>query len=52
VELRGFGSFKVKQRDGRIGKNPKTGEVVDVPPKKVPVFKAGKELKKMVDRKG
>jgi integration host factor subunit beta len=49
VELRGFGSFKARQRDGRTGRNPKTGEVVTVLPKRVPVFKAGKELKAMVD---
>ncbi|MGA1869170.1 MAG: HU family DNA-binding protein [bacterium] len=49
VELRGFGSFKVKQRDGRLARNPKTGAPIEVPSKKHPVFKPGKELKKMVD---
>lgn len=49
VELRGFGSFKVKQRDARIGRNPKTGATVSVPPKKVPFFKPGRELRMMVD---
>lgn len=49
VELRGFGSFRAKQRKERIARNPKTGEIVNVPSKRVPVFKAGKELKEMVD---
>ena len=45
VELRGFGSFRVKKRRARNGQNPKTGEKVKVPPKIVPFFKPGKELK-------
>jgi len=45
VELRGFGSFRVKNRKARNGQNPKTGEKVKVPPKTVPFFKPGKELK-------
>ena len=45
VELRGFGSFRVKRRKARNGQNPKTGERVRVPPKTVPFFKPGKELK-------
>ena len=49
IEIRGFGSFVVKQRDGRMGLNPKTGESVHVPPKRVPFFKAGKELRERVD---
>jgi integration host factor subunit beta len=49
VELRGFGSFKAKERNARIGRNPKTGERVEVPPKKVPYFKPGKELRMLVD---
>ena len=49
VELRGFGSFKARQRKSHIARNPKTGETLNVPSKKVPVFKAGKELKQMVD---
>jgi len=49
VEIRGFGSFTVRQRNSRDGRNPLTGEKVSVPPKKVPFFRAGKELKKMVD---
>ena len=45
VELRGFGAFSVKERDGRLGRNPRTGESVDVTPKRVPFFKTGKELR-------
>lgn len=45
VELRGFGAFSVKQRDGRTGRNPRTGESVAVEPKAVPFFKTGKLLR-------
>jgi len=45
VELRGFGSFRVRQRDARIGRNPKTGDKVQVPPKRIPYFKPGKHLR-------
>ena len=45
VELRGFGAFSVRERDARIGRNPRTGEKVHVPSKRVPFFKAGKELR-------
>jgi len=48
VELRNFGVFKVKQRKGRTGRNPRTGEVVPVPPKKVVVFKPGLIMKDRV----
>ncbi len=48
VELRDFGVFKVKQRKARLGRNPKTGEGVQVPARKVVHFKVGKELKNMV----
>lgn len=48
VELRNFGIFKVKSRRGRTGRNPRTGQVVPVPPKKVVVFKPGLEMKKSV----
>jgi len=48
VELRNFGIFKVKSRRGRTGRNPRTGEVVPVPPKRVVVFKPGLEMKKLV----
>jgi integration host factor subunit beta len=50
IEIRGFGSFRIRHRRMREGRNPKTGEVVSVPPKKVPFFKAGKELKILVDQ--
>jgi len=49
VELRGFGSFRVRDRKSRQGRNPKTGDTVSVPAKKVPFFKAGKELRALVD---
>ncbi len=49
VEIRGFGSFKVNQYDGYKGRNPKTGELIEVNPKKLPFFKVGKELKERVD---
>lgn len=45
VELRGFGAFSVKTRDARTGRNPRTGETVDVSRKAVPVFKTGKEMR-------
>ena len=45
VELRGFGSFRVKERNPRKSRNPKTGEIVHVPAKKVPFFRPGKDLK-------
>lgn len=49
IEIRGFGSFRLRHRRMREGRNPKTGELVMVPPKDVPFFKAGKELKALVD---
>jgi len=49
IEIRGFGSFKVKHYDGYLGRNPKTGEVIQVKPKRLPFFKVGKELKERVD---
>jgi len=49
VEIRGFGSFKVKKYKGYKGRNPKTGEILKVKPKKLPYFKCGKELKERVD---
>jgi len=45
VELRGFGAFSVRKRDSRTGRNPRTGETVEVEEKHVPFFKAGKELR-------
>ena len=50
IEIRGFGSFVVKQRRAREGRNPKTGDIVAVAAKRVPFFKVGKELKQRVDR--
>ena len=51
VELRGFGSFRIRDRNPREGRNPKTGDTVHIPAKKVPFFKAGKELREMVDNR-
>jgi integration host factor subunit beta len=50
IELRGFGSFRLRRREPRKGRNPKTGDKVDVPPKKVPYFKPGKELKELINQ--
>lgn len=50
IEIRGFGSFRTRQRKPRVGRNPKTGERVDVPPKKIPFFKPSKDLKEMINR--
>lgn len=50
VELRGFGSFRARSRSSRAGRNPRTGAPVAIPSKKVPFFKAGKELREMVDQ--
>lgn len=49
VEIRGFGSFVVKEYGSYEGRNPKTGEKIPVPPKKLPFFKVGKELKERID---
>jgi integration host factor subunit beta len=49
IEIRGFGSFRIRQRNSRIGRNPKTGERVEVPAKKVPYFKPSKELRDLVN---
>ena len=48
VEIRGFGSFSLRSYKSYKGRNPKNGEVVDVPEKKLPYFKVGKELKEMI----
>jgi integration host factor subunit beta len=50
VELRGFGAFSVKNRPARVGRNPRTGEQVDVEEKYVPQFKAGKEIRERLNR--
>jgi integration host factor subunit beta len=49
VELRGFGAFSVKHRDARTGRNPRTGESVDVDEKAVPYFKTGKQLRELLN---
>jgi integration host factor subunit beta len=49
VELRGFGAFSTRQRDGRTGRNPRTGEAVTVTPKRVPHFKPGKDMRERLN---
>ncbi len=49
IEIRGFGSFRTRQRQPRVGRNPKTGSRVDVPAKRIPYFKPSKELKDLVN---
>ena len=51
VELRGFGAFSVKTRGARVGRNPRTGEAVDVEEKRVPFFKAGKDMRDRLNRR-
>jgi integration host factor subunit beta len=50
VEVRGFGSFKIKEREGRQGRNPKSGENIFIEPKRVPFFKAGKEIRERINK--
>ena len=50
VEIRGFGSFRFRERQGRVGRNPKTGAQVDVPPKRVPYFKPSKDLRALISQ--
>ncbi len=50
VELRGFGAFSVKKRGARIGRNPRTGEAVNVEAKYIPYFKTGKQLREMLNK--
>jgi integration host factor subunit beta len=52
IEIRGFGSFRTRQRQPRIGRNPKTGARVEVPAKKIPYFKPSKELKDVINSSG
>ncbi|MBN9658899.1 MAG: integration host factor subunit beta [Acidobacteria bacterium] len=52
IEIRGFGSFRTRQRQSRVGRNPKTGARVDVPAKRIPYFKPSKELKDLVNDEG
>jgi integration host factor subunit beta len=49
IELRGFGSFRIRHRGPRIGRNPKTGDRVQVPPKRIPYFKPGKDLRELLN---
>lgn len=49
IELRGFGSFRIRHRGPRVGRNPKTGDRVEVPSKRIPYFKPGKELKELLN---
>jgi integration host factor subunit beta len=49
IELRGFGSFRIRQRNARQGRNPKTGDTVSVPAKRIPYFKPGRELKELLN---
>ncbi|MBB3034234.1 integration host factor subunit beta [Alteriqipengyuania lutimaris] len=49
VELRGFGAFSTREREARTGRNPRTGEAVDVPAKRVPYFKPGKEMRQALN---
>ena len=50
IEIRGFGSFVVRQYEAYKGRNPKTSETIEVPPKKLPFFKVGKDMKERVDQ--
>ncbi len=52
IEIRGFGSFVIKDYGAYVGRNPKTKEQIEVPPKRLPYFKVGKELRSRVDRNG
>ena len=49
MELRGFGAFSTREREARSGRNPRTGDAVDVPAKRVPYFKAGKEIRERLN---
>lgn len=51
IEIRGFGTFKVRERKSRLARNPRTGDPVEVPPRSVPVFKPSKELRAMVEER-
>jgi integration host factor subunit beta len=52
IEIRGFGSFRTRQRQPRVGRNPKTGSRVEVPSKRIPYFKPSKELRDLVNESG
>ena len=49
IELRGFGTFAIREYDGYLGRNPRTGEPVNVPPKRLPFFKVGKDMREAVN---
>ena len=49
IELRGFGAFSTREREARTGRNPRTGEAVDVPAKRVPYFKPGKDMRRRLN---
>jgi nucleoid DNA-binding protein len=51
IEIRGFGTFKVRERKSRLARNPRTGDPVEVPPRAVPVFKPSKELRAEVEKR-
>jgi integration host factor subunit beta len=51
IEIRGFGTFKVRERKSRLARNPRTGDPVEVPPRAVPVFKPSKDLRLLVEEK-
>ena len=51
IEIRGFGTFKVRERKSRLARNPRTGDPVEVPPRAVPVFKPSKDLRALVEEK-
>ena len=51
IEIRGFGTFKVRERKSRLARNPRTGDPVEVPPRAVPVFKPSKELRTLVEER-
>jgi nucleoid DNA-binding protein len=51
IEIRGFGTFKVRERKSRLARNPRTGDPVEVPPRAVPVFKPSKDLRALVEER-
>jgi integration host factor subunit beta len=51
IEIRGFGTFKVRERKSRLARNPRTGDAVEVPPRAVPVFKPSKDLRALVEER-
>jgi integration host factor subunit beta len=51
IEIRGFGTFKVRERKSRLARNPRTGDPVEVPPRAVPVFKPSKDLRTLVEER-